>query len=91
MKSAVKKWSVIINNHKTSVSLEEEFWNAVREIAKAKQVTLSDLLSSIKAEERQSNLSSAIRLFVFQHFRARGQHFIGEAITLRGTQSASIR
>jgi predicted DNA-binding ribbon-helix-helix protein len=91
MKSAVKKWSVIIDNHKTSVSLEEEFWDALKEIANAKRLMLSDLLSSIKAEERQNNLSSAIRLFVFRHFRVRGRHLIGEAITLRGTQSASIR
>jgi predicted DNA-binding ribbon-helix-helix protein len=74
MKTAVKKRSVVIGRHKTSISLENEFWDALKEIAHAKQLTVSSMISSIQAEESQSNLSSTIRLFVFQHFRTRGEN-----------------
>jgi len=70
MKSAITKRSVVIGGHKTSVSLEEPFWNAVREIAGGQQVTVSSLLRQIDLERRNSNLSSAIRVFVLENVRA---------------------
>ena len=66
MKSLVVKRSIIIDGHKTSVSLEDAFWNDLREIAHARQATLSELVGKID-EKRQGNLSSAIRLFVLEH------------------------
>jgi predicted DNA-binding ribbon-helix-helix protein len=66
MKSLVVKRSIIIDGHKTSVSLEDAFWNDLREIAHAQQATLSELVGKID-EKRQGNLSSAIRLFVLEH------------------------
>jgi predicted DNA-binding ribbon-helix-helix protein len=71
MKSAVVKRSVVIAGHKTSVSLEGAFWTALKEIAAGQQQTLSDLVEAIDAQRRQGNLSSAIRLFVLDHYRAR--------------------
>ncbi|WP_457488664.1 ribbon-helix-helix domain-containing protein [Tardiphaga sp. P5_C10] len=71
MKSPVAKRSVIIGLHKTSVSLEEAFWNGLKEIAKGRRLSLSDLVSEINTGRRQSNLSSAIRLAVLAHYRSR--------------------
>ena len=74
MKSPVVKRSIVVAGHKTSVSLEEEFWNSMKEISSARDITLSDLVSEIDKSRRQGNLSSAIRLYVLDHFRnqARG-------------------
>jgi predicted DNA-binding ribbon-helix-helix protein len=70
MKSAITKRSVVIGGHKTSVSLEEPFWAAVREIAGSQDVTVSSLLRQIDLDRRNSNLSSAIRVFVLQSLRS---------------------
>ena len=70
MKSPVVKRSIVIAGHKTSVSLEDAFWKALKEIAAARHVTLSDIVSTIDSERRHGNLSSAIRLFVLDHFRS---------------------
>ena len=68
MKSLVVKRSIVIGGHKTSVSLEHAFWQAFKEIATLRNMTLSDLVMSIDAE-RNGNLSSAIRLFVLDFYR----------------------
>ncbi|MBM3528827.1 MAG: ribbon-helix-helix domain-containing protein [Alphaproteobacteria bacterium] len=70
MKSPVIKRSIIVAGHKTSVSLEDAFWKALKEIAGDRHVTLSDLVSSIDTGRQQGNLSSAIRLFVLDHYRS---------------------
>jgi predicted DNA-binding ribbon-helix-helix protein len=69
MKSSVIKRSVVIDGRKTSVSLEDLFWTELKKIAHSQQLTLSDLVSKIEGVCEQSNLSSAIRLFVLQHIR----------------------
>ncbi len=70
MKSPVVKRSIVITGHKTSVSLEDAFWTGLKDIATARNQTLSELVASIDADRRQGNLSSAIRLFVLDHYRA---------------------
>ena len=70
MKSPVVKRSIVIAGHKTSVSLEDAFWKGLKDIAIARQLTLSDLVASIDAERRHGNLSSAVRLFVLDHYRS---------------------
>ena len=70
MKSAITKRSVVIGGHKTSVSLEEPFWNAVREIAGHQQMTVSNLLRQIDLERHNANLSSAIRVYVLENIRS---------------------
>ncbi|HEY2135642.1 MAG TPA: ribbon-helix-helix domain-containing protein [Xanthobacteraceae bacterium] len=70
MKSPVVKRSIVIAGHKTSVSLEDAFWKGLKEIAGARDVTLSDLVSTIDSDRRHGNLSSAIRLFVLDFYRA---------------------
>jgi predicted DNA-binding ribbon-helix-helix protein len=71
MKSPVVKRSIVIAGHRTSVSVEGAFWAALKDIAATRQQTLSDLVGAIDAERRQGNLSSAIRLFVLDHYQAR--------------------
>jgi predicted DNA-binding ribbon-helix-helix protein len=65
MKSLVVKRSIVIGGHKTSVSLEQAFWQAFKEIAILRNMSLSELVMTIDAK-RNGNLSSAIRLFVLE-------------------------
>ena len=78
MKSQIIKRSIVIAGHKTSVSLEDAFWKALKEIADDRGMTLSDLVSTIDTDRRHGNLSSAIRLFVLDHFR---NHAAEDAVT----------
>jgi predicted DNA-binding ribbon-helix-helix protein len=71
MKSPVVKRSVVIAAHKTSISLEDAFWRALKEIAIARGTTLSTLVTSIDVDRRQGNLSSCLRLFVLDFYRNR--------------------
>ena len=52
MKSSVIKRSIVIQHRKTSVSLEDEFWTAFKEIARARDVSLSELVAAVKAERQ---------------------------------------
>ena len=66
------KRSVTIAGHRTSISLEEPFWRALSEIAKAKGESLAGLIAAIdRARPRGANLSAAIRLYVLDWFRTR--------------------
>jgi predicted DNA-binding ribbon-helix-helix protein len=71
MKSPVVKRSIVIAGHKTSVSLEDAFWRGLKEIALSRRATLSDLVAAIDSGRRHGNLSSAIRLFVLDHYQTR--------------------
>jgi len=68
MKSLVTKRSIMIGGHKTSVSLEDPFWNGLKEIAALRDLTLSELVGSIDTGRLNGNLSSTIRLFVLDHY-----------------------
>ena len=67
--SPVIKRSIIRNGHKSSVSLEDQFWDGLREIADLKHMTVSALVATIDHGPNRRNLSSAIRVFVLGHFR----------------------
>ena len=71
MKSAVVKRSIVVAGHKTSVSLEDAFWKALKEIAAGRHMTLSELVAVIDSERKHGNLSSVLRLFVLDHYRSR--------------------
>jgi len=71
MKSPVVKRSIVVAGHKTSVSLEEAFWNGMKEISGLRNMTLSELVGEIDSNRQQGNLSSAIRLFVLDYFKSR--------------------
>jgi predicted DNA-binding ribbon-helix-helix protein len=68
-KSLVSKRSIVIANHKTSVSLEDKFWDSLKEIAVQRGMTLGALVAAIDADRGHANLSSAIRLFVLGVYR----------------------
>jgi predicted DNA-binding ribbon-helix-helix protein len=69
METPVAKRSIVIAGRKTSISLEDDFWRGLKEIASARDLTLTALVGGIDSE-RTGNLSSAIRLFVLNHYRA---------------------
>ena len=63
------KRSIVLDGHKTSISLEAEFWKVFREIACQQKTKLSTLVSQVDQTRNDLNLSSAIRLFVLTHLR----------------------
>jgi predicted DNA-binding ribbon-helix-helix protein len=69
MKSSITKRSVMIDGHKTSVSLEDSFWSGLKKIAQFERTTLGELLAKIDGKRERGNLSSAIRLFVLDQVR----------------------
>jgi predicted DNA-binding ribbon-helix-helix protein len=69
VKSSVSKRSIVIAGHKTSVSIEDAFWNGLKEIAAERDMTLAELVATIDSNRNHSNLSSAIRLFVLGVYR----------------------
>jgi predicted DNA-binding ribbon-helix-helix protein len=71
MNSGNIKRSIVRNGQKTSVSLEQEFWEALREIASSQNAKLTTLVQKIDEGRAGSNLSSAIRVFVFNHLRSK--------------------
>ena len=70
MESLIVKHSIDIAGRKTSISLEDVFWNSLREIAHRRKETLSQLVASIDANRKAANLSSAIRVFVLDFYRS---------------------
>ena len=71
MKSLVVKRSIHLRGRKTSVSLEDEFWNALKKIASDRHVTLSEVVGDIAAQRQHGNFSSALRLFVLEYYRSK--------------------
>jgi predicted DNA-binding ribbon-helix-helix protein len=69
IKSANRKRPVVIAGHKTNVSLEDAFWDGLKKIAGGLDMTLSELVTEIDSDRRRVNLSSAIRVFVLEHYR----------------------
>jgi predicted DNA-binding ribbon-helix-helix protein len=70
IKSSIIKRSVAVGGHRTSISLEDEFWSGLKEIAQAQGATLSQTVTEIDTTRQQKNLSSAIRLFVLDWVRS---------------------
>jgi predicted DNA-binding ribbon-helix-helix protein len=68
MKSRIVKRSVNIVGRKTSVSLEDEFWNALKQIAITQEIPLRDLVLKIDNERADSGLSLAIRVYVRNYY-----------------------
>ena len=68
MSVGIKKRSVVIAGHKTSVSLEAPFWEALKEIAAGRRTSVNRLIAELD-RRRDGNLSSAIRVFVLESLR----------------------
>jgi len=70
MSSRPSKHSLTLRGHRTSVSLEDEFWQAFREIAKDSSIPINALAADIDVQRgTDCGLASAIRLFVLRHYR----------------------
>jgi predicted DNA-binding ribbon-helix-helix protein len=69
MRTPIVKRSIVVAGHKTSVSLEDPFWDGLKEIGQGQDMTLSEVVSDINALRLSGNLSSAIRVFVLGHFQ----------------------
>ena len=78
MKSLIAKRSVLLAGHKTSISLEDEFWNALKKIANDRHVTMSELISDIDKQRQHGNFSSALRLFVLDYYRGKAAEKPGD-------------
>ena len=68
-KSSVAKRSIVFKGHKTSVSLEDEFWNALKEIAGKRALHISELVAEVDEQRGDGNLSSALRVFVLDYYQ----------------------
>ena len=86
MNYRIAKRSIVIAGHKTSVSIEEQFWSALKGIARDQRMSLSTIVLNIKTG-RQGNLSSSIRLYVLDRLRAQ----IGGFADNRLDPTAAIR
>ncbi len=77
----MQKRSLTIHGHRTSISLEEPFWVALNDIAKARQQSVASLVQMID-KERVSGLSSAIRIFILAELR----HQLAASTTTKTSQ-----
>ena len=66
---SILKRSIVRSGHKTNATLENEFWEGLRAIAKEQGETISQLIAKIDDERDLANLSSAIRMFVLRYYR----------------------
>ena len=73
MKSAIVKRSIAVGDRKTSVSVEDAFWWALKEIAVTQRVPVKTIVAEIDGVRGHGNLSSAIRLFVLDQVKVRVQ------------------
>lgn len=67
------KRSFTIAGHRTSISLENAFWNALRDIAEAEQRSLASIVAEIDKNRGTAGLSGAVRIWVLDHFRKRAR------------------
>ena len=63
------KRSFNIAGHRTSISLEAPFWDALRELATARDVSMAEFVARIDAARGATNLSSAVRVHILAHYR----------------------
>lgn len=64
-----KKRSLTVKGHRTSISLEDAFWSALRTIAEKQSKSVSELVERIDEERGEAGLSSAIRLFILDYYK----------------------
>jgi predicted DNA-binding ribbon-helix-helix protein len=79
----MNKHSIFVNGRKTSVSLENEFWAGLHGIAKSRKTTAAKLVGEIDRQRSTVNLSSAIRIYVYNYFRSIEDHLDGRTLRAR--------
>jgi predicted DNA-binding ribbon-helix-helix protein len=77
----LSKHSLVVAGHRTSISLERAFWEALKKIARERQMSIAALVAAVDAERGDANLSSALRVFVLKQMARGGNaagHFRGQ-------------
>ena len=77
------KRSFTIKGHRTSITIEREFWDALRHAAASEQTTLAALVAAIDRERGAAGLSSAVRVWLLDYFRSRPGKENARAVSLR--------
>ncbi len=67
--TGIKKRSMVIAGHSTSVSLEQEFWDELKRIADERKISLAALVREVDTSRPRTNLSSALRVYVLNKIR----------------------
>lgn len=88
--SSVVKRSVALNGHKTSVSLEDVFWNAMKDIATEKNLAVTALIEAIDKDRGSANLSSALRQYIMMHFYQRAQKQTEQTVSVAADVRPSL-
>jgi predicted DNA-binding ribbon-helix-helix protein len=91
MQSAVIKRSIVISGHKTSISLEDDFWEALKQIGRDNKKPVSGLVADIDVRRLHANLSSAIRIFVLHHYRTKVLQTLANGVDGQAEQRRSKR
>jgi len=71
-----KRSFVTTHGKKSSLTLEEPFWQSLKAIAREAQVSVPNLIHTIERERISKNLSSSIRVFILEHFKARARELM---------------
>ena len=71
--SRVLKWRIAVGPRRTSISLEAGFWDGLKEIAAREGISVPALVTRIDADREHANLSSAVRVYVLDHYRQMAQ------------------
>ena len=71
MLSRIVKRSVFVGTHKTSITLEEDFWVSFREIARLEGRATRDIMLELRDGRVRTNLSSSVRLYVLNYYKGR--------------------
>jgi predicted DNA-binding ribbon-helix-helix protein len=69
MKSLILRHSITVDGQRTSISLEEAFWSALKHIAHERRESLQHLITSINTDRQSTNLSSVLRVFILEYYR----------------------
>ena len=88
---SVPNRSIVLAGHRTGISLEDEFWEGLKEIAQERHMTPSELISAINADRPNANLSSAIRLFVLDFYREQVSYHQGRVPIIPAERQALRR
>ena len=77
------KRSFSIRGHRTSISLEAAFWEALGDIAKHRAMPLAQLVAAVDSARGKAGLSSSVRIFILEHYRSASPSKASPAITAR--------
>ena len=84
--NASRKRSVILHKRRTSISLEDSFWNSLHAIVRMENITISDFVEKISRQRRTPNLSSSLRVAVLEYY----QHLAASGINDRRDAGPAI-